>query len=312
MLLDELKHYLVGLGPESLLVRSALRAHAGLNGYTLRFLADNRISLEKDHSEILFSRDQFIEVPLMQKLYDQYFEAFEPNVIEGRKVLDFSVPSEHRYRKSGIAFVFPSIPEDDSVGAYTRQYIPKPGDIVWDAGAHAGATTYFLSKLVGPTGTVFAFEPDDYAHEYLLRNIQKHQLKNVIVVRKALSAQTGEVVFNMSGTMAAGMRDYVVYSEARHLKTVPAITIEKACEELGCIPSYVKMDIEGAEVAAIGGSADFLCDHPIHFAIETEHQLNGELTCHALERIFPRIGYQVKTERIDGVTFTWAFKGHTQ
>jgi FkbM family methyltransferase len=242
----------------------------------------------------------------MEKLYHQYFETIEAHLINGRKVLDFSAPGEHRYRNSGVTFVFPSIPEDDSIAAYTRKYIPKPGDIVWDVGAHAGSTTYFLSQLVGPTGTVVAFEPDDCAHEYLVGNIERHRLDNVVVVRKALCARIGQVTFNMSGTMAAGIRDYVVYSEECHLKTVPAVTIERACEELGQIPSYIKMDIEGAEVAAIQGSADFLRSHPIHFAIETEHVVNGEVTCHALERIFTHIGYRVESQKIEGVTFTWA------
>jgi len=34
--------------------------------------------------------------------------------------------------------------------AYTHGYAPQPGDVVWDAGAHAGATAYFLAQMVGP------------------------------------------------------------------------------------------------------------------------------------------------------------------
>ena len=75
----------------------------------------------------------------------------EGQAIEGRTILDFSKPSLHRYRKSGTAFYFPSVPEDDVMDAYTHGYMPQPGDVVWDAGAHAGASAYFLAQMVGPS-----------------------------------------------------------------------------------------------------------------------------------------------------------------
>ena len=41
---------------------------------------------------------------------------------------------------------------------------------------------------------------------------------------------------------------------------------------------YVKMDIEGAEVAVIQSSQEFLRAHSVNFAIESYHRVNGELT----------------------------------
>ena len=45
--------------------------------------------------------------------------------------------------------------EDDCMDAYTASYRPGEGDVVWDVGAHAGMTTYFLSQMVGATGRVY-------------------------------------------------------------------------------------------------------------------------------------------------------------
>ena len=45
----------------------------------------------------------------------------------------------------------------------------------------------FFSRMVGPSGKVYAFEPDDHTYEYLLRNIESHQLENVIPVKRSAS-----------------------------------------------------------------------------------------------------------------------------
>ena len=98
------------------------------------------------------------------------------------------------------------------------------------------------------------FEPDDLNFAYLEKNIAHHGITNVIPVRKALSGTTGTTTFFMDGTMASGIRDFVVYSDSKHNKEVPTISMEDACKEFGCVPSYVKMDIEGAELAFIDGA----------------------------------------------------------
>ena len=58
--------------------------------------------------------------------------------------------------------------------------IPQPGDVVWDVGAHAGLSAYHLAQMVGPSGKVYAFEPDAINYEFMVRNIETHQLANVM------------------------------------------------------------------------------------------------------------------------------------
>jgi len=79
--------------------------------------------------------------------------------------------------------------------AYTHWYLPGAGDVVWDAGAHAGASSYFLAQLVGPSGKVYAFEPDDDNFEYLLRNIEMHHLTNVVRSERRFAIRRGVLRF---------------------------------------------------------------------------------------------------------------------
>jgi FkbM family methyltransferase len=305
MVMQRIKDYLVGLGPDHPLVHAALRLHARRRGFGMKF-TDGRYHIVKSGREMLLGKAQYVQVPVMLECFGLFFNTLEGETRNGRMVLDFSEPRLHRYLKSGVEFFFPSIPEDDVMDAYTHGYAPKPGDVVWDAGAHAGATSYFLAELVGAQGRVYAFEPDEHNYEYLLKNIERHGMKNVIPVKKALSSTTGSADFIMDGTMCAGLTDCLIYQDESRLQTVSTISFADACGELGEVPRFVKMDIEGAEVQAIRGAQSFLRSHPIHFAIESYHLMNGELTYKALEVLFGEIGYEVWSSSEFGQMFTWA------
>jgi FkbM family methyltransferase len=63
------------------------------------------------------------------------------------------------------------------LGAFERsthaalQRLVRPGDTVFDVGANIGAHTLGIARSVGPTGSVYAFEPTDVAFERLKRNL---------------------------------------------------------------------------------------------------------------------------------------------
>ena len=301
------KNCLVKLGPRNPLVRTALRMHARQHGFYLCYLPDG-IHIRRGRQVMILSEKQFVQVPIMLECFDLFFATIGSNKVNGADVLDFSRPALHEYIRRGVSLHFPSVPEDDVLDAYTKEYVPKPGDVVWDVGAHAGATALFLSQMVGASGRVYAFEPDEFNYAYLLKNLGLHGLKNVQPVKKALSGSTGRTAFNMDGTMSAGIHQYLLYSKTAPLVEVDTLTLADACHDFGSVPAFVKMDIEGAEVAAIEGSATFIQEHSIHFAIESFHRLNGTYTYALLDGIFPKLGYQVQSEDFCGQMFTWAKK----
>ncbi|HJZ97200.1 MAG TPA: FkbM family methyltransferase [Candidatus Solibacter sp.] len=282
-----------------------MKAKARVHGFRLTF-SDAAITIRRGGQALSLPFSHFVEVPITLECFDDFFRSVEPQQREGLLVLDFSTPGLHVYRRGGIAFHFPGVPEEDSMDAYTHWYRPRPGDVVWDAGAHAGATTYFLSQAVGDAGRVYAFEPDEVSFEFLLRNIAAHKLTNVVPVNKALTDKTGTVTFQSDGTLSAGIKDYLLYADRGTSVKVPAISLPDACEEFGGVPNYVKMDIEGAELAVIEGAREFLKRHPIHFAIESYHPMDGDFTYKALDRIFPTLGYEVESSAQFGQMFTWA------
>jgi FkbM family methyltransferase len=305
-LLQKLKDSLVGLGADNRLTQIALSLHARRVGFKIDFSDPTRMWLEKGNRRLALAKRDLTFVPIMMECFDLMFDSILPTIVSGKETLDFSKPAFHTYKRNGMGFFFPSIPEEDPLDQYTYWYTPKPGDIVWDAGAYSGATTCLLASMVGPTGKVYAFEPDDLNFAYLTKNIAHHGITNVIPVRKALSGTTGTTIFFMDGTMASGIRDFVVYSDSKHNKEVPTISMEDACKELNCVPTYIKMDIEGAELAFLQGAKEFLRRHPVNFAIESYHRVDGEYTYKMLDPIFAEIGYDSLSSDIFKQMFTWA------
>jgi FkbM family methyltransferase len=305
MQLQSLKSYIASLGPDSMLLRAALRAYGSMHGFAIHF-SETGISLRKQDRDMLLSKAQYVQVPIMMECYELFFDTISSSKSNGDEILDFSKPALQTYKKNGLSFYFPAVPEDDVMDAYTFWYSPSRGDTVWDAGAYAGATTCFLSQMVGPSGKVYAFEPDESNYAYLMRNLELHEIHNVNPVHYALDASSGEAAFQVDGTMAAGIRDYLTYSGKGKAKTIPTLSLPDACAKLGHVPKYIKMDIEGAEVAVISGAADFLKGNGINFAIESYHRVDGEYTCKALERLFASIDYEVESSDRFGQMFTWA------
>ena len=304
-----IKNRIAALGPGSKVLQLLLSASGRAKGFRVAFTEDS-ISVAKAAREIDLPLNHYLEVPIVMECFDDFFRSIEAKTQDGREVLDFANPGLHVYKRDGVGFYFPGLPEEDSMDAYTHWYQPGPGDVVWDAGAHAGATSYFLAKAVGPQGKVYAFEPDEANYQYLLRNIELHGLTNVVAVKKALSGETGTVVFQSDGTMSSAIRSTMLYSERGRSVEVQAISLEDACREFGEVPTYVKMDIEGAEAAVIESSAGFLQQNPIHFAIESYHPLaDGVLTYRILDRAFPAMGYEAESSAKFGQMFTWARQG---
>jgi FkbM family methyltransferase len=304
-LYESARESLLKLGPGHPVLRSAIRFQARANGFKVASSAEY-LTLSKGGRRMLLPVSHYPVVPSVVHMWDLLFDTVVPEKQGQDTVLDFSKPGLHQYTNSGVSLWSPGVVEEDSMDAYTFAYQPQPGDVVWDIGAHAGATSYFFSKMVGPTGKVYAFEPDDRTHDYLLRNIELHKLENVIPVKKALAEKTGTALFSMDGTLGAGLADFTQCADRQKVREVETLSFGDACREFET-PAFVKMDVEGAEVAVIAGALSVLREKPISFAMETEHRVHGEYTSIPITRLLSGIGYHVlSSSQFGGQQFTWA------
>jgi FkbM family methyltransferase len=135
----------------------------------------------------------------------------------------------------------------------------RPGMTVYDIGAQAGFYSLFFSRLVGPTGTVYAFEPCAYEARYLLDHIRLNDLQNVRVIQAAVWTASGLAAL----TTDRGQTQNAISGSADSILQVPTL----ALDDLHIPPpDLIKMDVEGAESAVIEGAKQTLHHHrPIVF-----------------------------------------------
>jgi FkbM family methyltransferase len=304
---QQLKDRLVALGPRHWLTRLALWGVGFRHGWQINF-SQNAIEMRKGNRRLILPDREYINIPMIAAggmLARICFDTTTPDRRGAFDVWDYSRPGWRKYRQSGLDFYMPAIPEEESQDAYTHWYTPQPGDVVWDVGAHAGQTTYFLSRMVGPEGKVLAWEPDPANVACLKHNIERHGLHNVTVIAQAVADVTGPVAFHMDGTMGSGIVNYLPYQGARHAVTIDAVTLADACRIYG-LPDYIKMDIEGAELAVIRAAVPFLREHPIHLAVETAHVVDGRFAYVELEPLLRECGYTVESSLDFECWYTWA------
>ena len=129
----------------------------------------------------------------------------------------------------------------------------KPGDVVYDIGANVGLYTVLLSKTVGDSGRIFAFEPEVGTCEHLVENLKLNHARNVQWYRKALGERTGQAALFTGSVIGGG--SLVSQQGGGHLEQVVEIAQgdELVAAEKLPAPRAVKIDVEGYEQSVIQG-----------------------------------------------------------
>jgi FkbM family methyltransferase len=252
------------------------------------------------------ARHHFAYCVDMAARFDIYYSVVEAHTENGLKVVDYSAPRLQRYCKSGIEFELASFPEEqDSIDDYFRWYTPSPGDIVFDVGAHCGVSSFEFSRRVGPSGHVFAMEPDPINFALLQRNIQRHNLTNVTALQIAMSDSNGKDFFNSEGTIGSGLVFVFDRPTTGKCIEVETATLEELCHRYGR-PAFCKIDIEGAEIKVLRQAVGFIHQNPMHLVLDTHHFVRGQQTTAETENLLRQAGYRVMSSAESGTTTTWA------
>ncbi len=127
----------------------------------------------------------------------------------------------------------------------------KNGNTVIDLGAHIGYYTLLAAKLVGPSGKVYAFEPDPSNFEILKKNVDQNGYKNIICVNKAVSNKTGKTNLFLAGD--TDNSQIVDSSLSDKSIEVDVITLDDFFKNEDNHIDFIKMDIEGSEGKALEG-----------------------------------------------------------
>lgn len=147
----------------------------------------------------------------------------------------------------------------------------KPGDICFDVGANIGWYTTLFQTLVG-SGEVHAFEPTAETFKVLKENVESNlNSRAVHLNRNALGEVGKEVNIHIFKNKGDGHASIADFGESDYiLDPVEMITLNSYIDEKGIENvKFVKVDIEGAELAFLNGATRlFDQDRPPIFEIE--------------------------------------------
>lgn len=164
-----------------------------------------------------------------------------------------------------------------------------------DAGAHRGSYCYFLARLCP---TVYAYEPNPLMREYLRRVVRP----NVVISECGLSDIPGHAQFTIPNSRrgyrhTAGTLERRLYTDDAVQLTVRSVRLDdEPVENVG----FIKMDIEGHELAALAGARRILeRDRPV-MLIEVREELNGKPIDQALTEIesYGYLGFALQGRRM--------------
>jgi FkbM family methyltransferase len=172
--------------------------------------------------------------------------------------------------------------------------IVKPGDTVLDVGANIGIVSLWLSKLVGPTGRVHAFEPNPELCEMLAQAIRRNEASNICPYAIALGARTDQLDLRIrsgntgSGSLVPkdGLGGSKVFSVP--VRTLDAVVAEERIESI----RLIKIDVEGFEAEVFRGGLRVLqSTRPQAILFEFVERWEGRLSDQPVFRILQEAGY---------------------
>jgi FkbM family methyltransferase len=175
---------------------------------------------------------------------------------------------------------------------FVREHL-KPGDVAADVGCYKGAYVYWMRRRVGPSGAVFAFEPQPRQVEYLRKMFSTMSYDNVSLVPMAVSNVCGQLPLHVpigeGATHAASLEELskgaAVSPEravllAQTKETIVNVTsLDAFFANQDRLPSFVKIDVEGHEMAVLEGAAHVLDAGRPALLIECEsrHRADGDV-----------------------------------
>ncbi|HEF5151448.1 FkbM family methyltransferase [Burkholderia multivorans] len=166
----------------------------------------------------------------------------------------------------------------------------REGDTVVEAGANLGSHTVMLSRAVGESGTVFAFEPQRHTFQLLCGNLALNERLNVRAYQYAIGDAEGVVEFPLvdprapNNFGASSLLHPAPRAESVPLRTIDSLRLTRL--------DFVKADVEGFEMNVIRGARETLrALRPIVYVEYLSHYA-GDMSKAMLD-VFAALDYRV-------------------
>lgn len=196
-------------------------------------------------------------------------------------------PGTIRRRLTGLRL------EDEQRAAFLDAL--RPDDVVYELGGHIGTWSVFLA-LATPQGELHVFEPEPGNRSELIGNLARNGLERVSVHALAASDTNGTASFGVVGRLGDGRHSLLVRDKHQATVEIETVRLDDFIERgKRRPPTAIKIDIEGAEAAAVRGMDATLRARAPRIVFIEIHRLPGlEEGQAAMHRQLEESGYRVE------------------
>jgi FkbM family methyltransferase len=173
---------------------------------------------------------------------------------------------------------------EQEVQEFIAEHLQR-GGVFYDLGANVGYFTLVGASLVGKEGRVRAYEPFPDNAELLRHNVAANGLVQVEVVEAAVSDSAGQASFEVGPTSQDGRL-------GEGGVTVRTQRVDDDVAAGAPVPTLVKIDVEGAELAALTGMRETLERHRPTVLCEL-HERPFDLDAHPVAGLLRELGYRL-------------------
>ncbi len=184
----------------------------------------------------------------------------------------------------------------------------KKEDVYLDVGAHYGYFSLLASQIVGENGKVYSIEASPVTYRVLEQNATK--TNNITSFNYAVSDQEQEMTFYEFPNLYSEYNSLFVgqyKGEEWFLKykpkeiTIQAIKLDDFLLKRHNIkPSFIKIDVEGAEFAVLKGMEKYLNQYRTIIAMEYLSESRGNEMHQRAEQFLLRLDYTPYVILVDG------------
>lgn len=188
-----------------------------------------------------------------------------------KEIVRAVAPTHWRFERAARLFA-----EEGEREVKVLAQLVEPGTVALDVGANMGGYTYALCQHVGDGGRVIAVEPVPHLAHLIER--ATHRLKlPVTVLNCALSSEEGTAELHVPVEDGAEKPAFASLESSKetmsgHTIRVPLRRLDDVCRDVSGRISFIKIDVEGHELAVLRGGIDTLRRTKPNLLIEIEQR----------------------------------------
>ena len=185
--------------------------------------------------------------------------------------------------REGIDFAIYLLGAFENSTVAALRHLVQPGNVVLDIGANIGAHTLGLAKSAGPTGSVFAIEPTDFAFTKLRRNIALNldlgariHAHQILLVAETDAPHQSEIYaswpLNTAGHVHPKHRGRLAATQNATVTTLDEFAGGLGLDRL----DLIKIDVDGHEYPVLKGGANTLAKFRPTLVMEMSPYIHAE------------------------------------